>query len=136
KGKTGKYFNPIFYVSSSSWKLYDLLVDFCDVKNIPKGPFFLRSSRLDQYKFISSIHTDHKLTQIEKILSVYKSLKFILIGDSGQKDPEIYAQVVKDYPGRIEAIFIRDVSKKGRDERVNQLAERVAKEHQVDMIYV
>lgn len=135
KGGTGAYFNPIFYVSSSSWKLYDLLVNFCKVKGIPRGPFFLRSSRLDQYKFLSSLHRDHKLGQIEKIMSMYPGLKFILIGDSGQKDPEIYTQVVKDFPGRVEAIFIRDVTKKKRDIAIQKIGERLFESEGVELVY-
>ncbi len=136
KGKNGNSFNPIFYVSSSSWKLYDLLIEFCDVRGIPKGPFFLRTSRLDQFKFISSIHLNHKLQQIEKIMSMYPDLRFILIGDSGQKDPEIYKQVIQDFPGRVEAIFIRDVSKEGRDIEIKSLGEKLLNDAGVELYYV
>lgn len=136
KGGNGKYFNPIFYVSSSSWKLYDLLVNFCKVKGIPRGPFFLRSSRLDQYKFLGSLHRDHKLRQIEKIMSMYPDLKFILIGDSGQKDPEIYTQAVTDFPGRVEAIFIRDVTKKKRDIAIQKISEQVFESAGVELVYI
>jgi phosphatidate phosphatase APP1 len=136
KGKTGKYFNPIFYVSSSSWKLYDLLIEFCDVRGIPKGPFFLRTSRLEQFKFISSIHLDHKLQQIEKIMSMYPDVKFILIGDSGQKDPEIYLQVAKDFPGRVEAVFIRDISKDKRSQEIHKIGEKLFKDAGVELFYI
>jgi phosphatidate phosphatase APP1 len=136
KGKTGNYFNPIFYVSSSSWKLYDLLIEFCEVRGIPKGPFFLRTSRLDQFKFISSIHLDHKLQQIERIMAMYPDLKFILIGDSGQKDPEIYLQVAKDFPGRVEAVFIRDISKDKRAQEIHKIGEKLFKDAGVDLYYI
>jgi phosphatidate phosphatase APP1 len=136
RGKTGNYYNPIFYVSSSSWKLYDLLIEFCDVRGIPKGPFFLRNSRFDQFKFISSIHLDHKLHQIEKIMSMYPDLKFILIGDSGQKDPEIYYQVVKDFPGRVEAVFIRDISKEKREKEIKDIAEKLFRDAGVELFYI
>ena len=135
KGRNFKSFNPIFYVSSSSWKLYDLLTEFCAVRGIPKGPFMLRASRIDDYKFISSIHSSHKLQKIESVMEAYKNLKFILIGDSGQKDPEIYNQVVKDYPGRVEAIYIRDVSKEKRDIAIQRIAEDI-KELGVEMVYI
>lgn len=136
KGSNGEHFNPIFYVSSSSWKLYDLLVDFCRVKGIPRGPFFLRTSRLDQYKFLSSLHRDHKLRQIEKIMSMYPDLKFILIGDSGQKDPEIYTQVAKDFPRRVEVIFIRDVTKKKRDIEIKRISEETLEASGVELVYI
>jgi phosphatidate phosphatase APP1 len=133
KGRSGAIFNPIFYVSSSSWKLYDLLLDFCLVKGIPVGPFMLRESRADDYRFFGSIHKDHKLTKIEHIFEVYSNLKFILIGDSGQRDAEIYAQVVRDYPGRVECIYIRDVSNNRRDEKVFELANELLNNYQVEL---
>lgn len=135
KGNNNTSFNPIFYVSSSSWKLYDLLIEFAAKRGIPPGPFLLRASRIDHYRFISNIHGNHKLKKIEHIMSTYSKIKFILIGDSGQKDPEIYDQVVKDYPGRVEAIYIRDVSKEGRDLEVKKLAENLLNEG-IEMLFV
>jgi phosphatidate phosphatase APP1 len=120
-GIDGTYSNPIFYVSSSSWNLYDLLVDFCDVRGIPKGPFLLRDSRLDEFKFIASIHRGHKLEKIEQVMQTYSDMNFILIGDSGQKDAEIYRQVIKDFPGRVLVVYIRDINKEARSEAVKAI---------------
>ena len=117
--------NPVFYVSSSPWNLYDLLTDFLDVHGIPRGPLFLRDLGIDQDKFIKSDHLEHKLAQIERLLRAYPELPFILIGDSGQKDPEIYQQAVDHFPGRIVAIYVRDVTTPARDEEVHAIAEAV-----------
>ena len=102
--------NPFFYVSSSPWNLYEFLDDFMQLKGIVPGPILLRDFGIDRTKFIAGEHKTHKLAQITKVLHCYPDLPFILIGDSGQKDPEIYAQCVKDYPGRILAIYIRNAS--------------------------
>ncbi len=102
--------NPFFYVSSSPWNLYEFLDDFMLLKNIVAGPLLLRDFGIDRTKFIAGDHQTHKRSQITKVLDCYPDLPFILIGDSGQKDPEIYAQCVKDYPGRILAIYIRNAS--------------------------
>lgn len=135
QGSDGTHSNPIFYVSSSSWNLYDLLTDFCEVKGIPKGPFLLRDSRLDEFKFISSIHKKHKLQKIENIMDLNKGLKFILIGDSGQKDPEIYYQVALEYPGKILAIYIRDINREGREAKVEEIGIAL-KSAGIDMLLV
>lgn len=116
--------NPIFYVSSSSWKLYDLLCEFCQVQGIPKGPFLLRDSRLDEFKFKTSLHKAHKMKQVKKIMDMYPYKEFILIGDSGQKDPEIYLEVARAYPGRVKTIYIRDVSRDERQQQVKKLAKQ------------
>lgn len=50
----------------------------------------------------------HKLAAIETVLGFYPGFRFLLIGDNGQQDVEIYAQAVRDYPDRIGAVFIRD----------------------------
>lgn len=136
KGVTGKHYNPIFYVSSSEWNLYDLLVDFCLVRGIPKGPFLLQTLEEDWYKFWKSGGShSHKADKIRKILSTYHDLKFILIGDSGQKDAEIYSQIVKEFPGRIAAIYIRDVSKKKRDIKIQRMS-KTLEDNGVDLMLV
>lgn len=114
-------FNPIYFVSSSPWNLYDLLIDFFRIQGIPKGPILLRDLGLTKTQFIKSSHLDHKLGMIRKVLDVNPQLPFVLIGDSGQHDPEIYSQVVRENPGRILAIYIRDVSEDRRDESVREL---------------
>lgn len=123
---TGDVYNPIFYVSSSPWNLYDFLVDFMALNDIPAGPLMLRDFGLDENKFIKLSHLDHKRDQIERLLNTYPQLPFILIGDSGQHDPEIYQQIATHFPHRIRAIYIRDVSPQPlRDNQVRALAEKL-----------
>ena len=138
-GSTGQVFNPIFYVSSSPWNLYDLLTDFMDVHAIPAGPLFLQDYGLDRNKFISADHDEHKIARIERLLDLYPHLPFILIGDSGQADPEIYSTILEKYPDRILAIYIRDIHPaKPLDERdrdVQALVEK-SREANVDLLLV
>lgn len=127
-GGQGDTRNPIFYVSSSPWNLYELLTDFMALNEIPAGPIFLRDLGLDADKLFAKDHHTHKLEQICHILQTHATLPFLLIGDSGQQDPEIYREVVAAFPGRIAAIYIRDVSDAARDEEVAQLRQAVAGE--------
>jgi phosphatidate phosphatase APP1 len=133
RGAGGAGPNPIFYVSSSAWNLYDLLDDFLRVHDIPEGPILLRDLGLDSEKLIASGH-DHKLEKIDEILSFYPRLAFLLIGDSGQRDPWIYREAVRRHPGRILAVYIRDVSSRRRDE-IAAIANELAEE-KVDMLLV
>jgi phosphatidate phosphatase APP1 len=66
-----------------------------------------------------------KLNQISRILDTFPHLKFICIGDSGQHDPEVYRQIVEQYPGRILGVYIRDVSEASRDAEVTRITEEV-----------
>lgn len=117
-GITGNDNNPLFYVSSSPWNLYDFIVDFMEINGIPLGPIFLKDYGFSHNKFFTEGHGLHKPKKIKKILDAYPELDFILIGDSGQEDPEIYAEIVKSYPGRILAVYIRDVTQDERDHAV------------------
>lgn len=127
--------NPLYYVSSSPWNLYDMLEDFWEIQNLPAGPFMLRDLGLDPENLFSSGHHNHKLAQIEKIFTFTGDLPFILIGDSGQHDPEIYLEVVRNHPGRILAVYIRDVAKDRRDKAVYAIVDEM-ESLGAEMIYV
>lgn len=121
--------NPIFFVSGSPWNLYDLLAEFMDLQKIPRGPILLRDFGLDPRKLIKKETVSYKLGCIRPILDLYPKMKFILIGDSGEKDPEIYRQVVKERPGRILAIYIRKIGVGPfRDRQVLDLAKEIREE--------
>lgn len=117
--------NPLFYLSSSPWNLFDLFIAFMDAHGIPPGPLFLKDFGFTEDKFLKTGHDEHKLAHIDTLLGTYPDLPFILIGDSGQHDPEIYRQAVAAHPGRIRAVFIRDVTPDGRDAEVHALAREV-----------
>ncbi len=127
--------NPVFYVSSSPWNLYDLLQDFFHIEGLPSGPLFLRDFGIDREKFITGGHRAHKREAIDELLATHPGLPFLLIGDSGQEDPEIYASVVEDHPGRVQAIYIRDVTTEKRDREVHAIVERV-RQLGVEMVLV
>ena len=108
-GMAGDEGNPIFYVSSGPWNLYPPLVDFLRINGVPHGPLFLKDwGRHTLYEWRD--HGTHKLASIREILAAFAHLPFILVGDSGEHDPEIYREVVREFPGRIAAIYIRSVS--------------------------
>jgi phosphatidate phosphatase APP1 len=106
--------NPFFYVSSSEWNLYDFLQDFFQVRNIPKGPFLLQEykSGLRDLLFTGGGSHQHKQDKIKRLMTLFPNLKFILIGDSGQRDTEIYRQALHEFPNRILAVYIRKIGKK------------------------
>ena len=108
-GKAGRPVNPIFYASSSPWNLYDLLCDFMELNEIPKGPIFLRDWGIDRTKLIAPRGHREKLERALKIIADYPELPFVLVGDSGQQDAGLYAEAATLHPDRIKAIYIRDV---------------------------
>lgn len=125
EGVAGNEQNPIFYVSSSPWHLFSPLVHFLQAQDIPLGPLMLKELGLRKI-FGSDRHRSHKLEQIEKILNFYPDLPFILIGDSGEQDPEIYAEVVKRHPKAVRVIYIRNVNPDpARVDAIDRLIEEV-----------
>ena len=111
--------NPVFYVSKSPWNLFAPIVEYLEVQGLPEGPVLLRDYGLRPDK-------EHKRKSIEQILNTYPALKFVLSGDSGEQDPEIYAGIVRRFPERIRAIYIRSVNTK-RISEIQKLAVEVAK---------
>jgi phosphatidate phosphatase APP1 len=100
---------PIFYVSSSPWNLYDLLEDFMELNAIPCGPIFLRDLGTDTGKFIKTPGHGHKLERAKGLIERFPDLRWVLLGDSGQADAELYAEAAQAFGPRIAAIYIRDV---------------------------
>ena len=126
-GTEGDPLNPIFYVSSSPWNLHDFLLEFLQVRGIPVGPLMLRDWGTERDSLLPPGHHEHKSASIERVFSTYPALSFLLIGDSGQQDPEIYRDIVERHPGRVLAVYIRDVSLNPiRTAAVHQLAAEVA----------
>jgi phosphatidate phosphatase APP1 len=122
--------NPVFYVSSSPWNLYDVLAEFLAIREIPEGPIMLRDWGLSSRELLPTSHGSHKIEAIRSIIDLYPTLPFVLIGDSGQEDPEIYREVVSHYPSRILAIYIRNVTPgAARADRIRALAREVSEAH-------
>ena len=112
--------NPVFYVSKSPWNLYAPLVEYLELQGLPLGPLVLRDFGL-------RMNRNHKVEAIEKILATYPRLQFVLIGDSGEQDPEIYSGIVRRHPRRIRVIYIRSVDPRPtRIFAIQKLIEQVA----------
>jgi phosphatidate phosphatase APP1 len=127
RGGDGRRQNPIFYVSSSPWNMYDVIAEFLELKEIPAGPILLRDWDLSVAGLHASHLRRHKEPLIAEILATYPALPFVLIGDTSQHDPEIYHAIVHAFRGRIAAIYIRDVTANaGRTAAVEALAREVA----------
>ena len=88
--------NPVFYVSKSPWNLYAPIVEYLAVQGLPEGPVMLRD-------FGFRTEREHKRKAIEEILTTYPKLPFVLSGDSGEQDPEIYADIVRRFPASASA---------------------------------
>ena len=99
----------IHYVSNSPWQLFPVLVSFFQMAGLPPGSYHLKQYS-GMLQGIFEPVAERKKGTLEKIMKDFPERKFILIGDSGEADLEVYTDVVLANPGKIIAIFIRDVT--------------------------
>ncbi|WP_143961501.1 phosphatase domain-containing protein [Litoribacter populi] len=124
KGLTNYGENPVFYVSSSDWNLNELIKDFLEYRHIPKGPLLLQDLHVNLrniWKSGGGSHV-HKKEKIILLFKLYRSMKFILVGDSGQHDPELYAEAIEEFPDKVIAVYIRII--RPMDSERRQLLDR------------
>ena len=99
------------YVSSSPWQLYGPLSELLCAANFPMGSFHLRSIRFRDPSvlrlFVS--RKRNKSHVIRTIFRIFSGRRFVLVGDSGEKDPEIYGAIARKFPSQIQRILIRRV---------------------------
>lgn len=117
--------NPFFYVSSSEWNLFDYITEFTRTHKLPHGVFLL-SQMKHWYQLLKTGQNKHgtKFTRITRILESYPNMRFVLLGDDSQEDPNIYEAVVKHFRKQIICVYLRHVSKKNHH-HVMEVADRI-----------
>lgn len=104
------------YVSGGPWQLWPVLEQFFDKVEFPRGSAHLRIMRLAPGNVTDLFKSPelHKLTAIRKLLEDFPKRTFVLVGDSGERDPEVYAKILEDFPAQIRVVYIRDVTGEAR----------------------
>ncbi|MBT8099162.1 MAG: DUF2183 domain-containing protein, partial [Gammaproteobacteria bacterium] len=101
------------FVSSSPWHLYEPLSEFLDQNDFPWATFSLKSIRFRDETLLDLFKkgTETKPAAIKKILDRYPERQFVLIGDSGEQDPEVYAALLRERPQQILKVYIRLITR-------------------------
>ena len=109
---------PVHYVSSSPWHLAEPLLEFLAAQGLPIASIALRHFRLKDRTSLNILKPgrETKPPEIEAILARYPGRRFILIGDSGEDDPEVYAQALRRHSQQIAKIYIRNITAAKRDD--------------------
>jgi phosphatidate phosphatase APP1 len=100
---------PVFYLSASPRQLHFSIETFLAYNGFPRGVLITKRVTDDDTSEPLFDQTTYKRTRIEEILARVPHARFTLIGDDGEHDPEIYDQIRRRNPDRIEAIWIRRV---------------------------
>ena len=133
QGMAGEYASlantSFHYVSGGPWQLYQPLSDFLSGEGFPSGTFHLNYfpknflARDTRMLLVDSIAGslgrtyDHKVEQISRLMTRFPKRKFILVGDSGELDVEVYRRMKDLFADQVHEIWIRDVV---NDEAVNK----------------
>ena len=99
----------LHYVSNSPWQLYPLLRSYFKLAGLPPGSFHLKEYS-GMLQGIFEPAAERKKGSLDRIMNDFPDRKFILVGDSGEADLEVYTDVVLAHPGRVLGVFIRDVT--------------------------
>lgn len=99
------------YVSSSPWQLYSPLANFFSESMVPQGSFHLRAFKLSDHMLRRLFlgRRPAKAMVIKQIMQRFPERKFVLVGDSGEHDPEIYGTLARRFPNQVAAILVRRV---------------------------
>ena len=97
------------YVSNAPWQLYPILTSFFALAGLPKGTYHLKQYN-GMLQGIFEPVAERKKGTLDKIMQDFPERRFILVGDSGEADLELYTEVVLANPGRVLGVFIRDVT--------------------------
>ncbi|WP_342155320.1 App1 family protein [Joostella sp. CR20] len=117
--------NTFFYVSSSEWNLYSFILNFTELHKLPKAVFKLKKIKqgLTDFLFSGRGNHNHKFNKIKDILEFYPQMQFVLMGDDSQKDPFLYAKIVKYFPKSVVAVYIRQTKSKKNSKTLANLQE-------------
>ena len=99
----------LHYVSNSPWQLFPLLKSYFSLAGLPPGSFHLKQYS-GMLQGIFEPAAERKRGSLDRIMSDFPERRFVLVGDSGEADLEVYTDVVMANPGRVLAVYIRDVT--------------------------
>ena len=99
---------PFFYLSTSPWNVEASIRHFIAREGFPSGPLLLRDLDPRPKTFVPT-GPQHKLEFAQQLMDDFPGMRFVLIGDDGQKDPATYASIIKKFPNRVLAVGIRQL---------------------------
>ncbi|MDY6055747.1 App1 family protein [Micrococcus sp.] len=100
---------PVIYLSTGAWNVAQTLTRFLGRNLYPLGALLLTSWGPTRNRWFRS-GMEHKVSQLERLAEEFPDMQWVLVGDDGQHDPEIYADFAHRHPDRVKAIVIRQLT--------------------------
>mmetsp|Transcript_35535 Transcript_35535/g.77899 ORF Transcript_35535/g.77899 Transcript_35535/m.77899 type:complete len:413 (+) Transcript_35535:41-1279(+) len=118
------------FVSSSPWQLYRELSNFMEREQFPMGSFHLKQIRAkpSAIQKMLSDPFETKVRTIGNILDAYPGRTFVLVGDTGEKDPEVYGEICRRYPYQVWRVYLRDAGEESSSRRFDLAFEKVPRD--------
>jgi len=101
---------PIFYLSASPRQLHSGIQTFLDKNAFPRGVLITKKVTDDKTSDPLTDQVKYKVERIEQLLAALPQVRFVLVGDDGESDPETYDKIRRRHLDRIEAVWIRKVN--------------------------
>ena len=100
---------PYFYLSTGAWNVAPVLDQFLHRHAYPPGPLLMTDWGPTADAWFRS-GREHKRREIARLLDEFPGVRWLLIGDDGQHDPEIYGEAAERSPEQVRAVVIRQLS--------------------------
>lgn len=97
---------PIIYLSTGAWNVTPMLSRFMERHLIPAGAMLLTDWGPTHDRWFRS-GTAHKRDNLLRLAEEFPSIRWLLIGDDGQHDDEIYTTFTTEHPDAVSGVAIR-----------------------------
>jgi len=118
------------YVSATPWQLFGPLESFRETEKFPPGPWELKAIRLKDRSALTlfTSQANYKPAVLRKILTDFPERQFVLIGDSGEQDPEIFGEMAREHPKQIVRVLVRHAAEQPANARFERAFEKLPAE--------
>jgi len=100
---------PVIYLSTGAWNVAPTLTRFMERNLYPAGPLLLTDWGPTHDRWFRS-GREHKQGSLERIAEEFPGMRWLLVGDDGQHDEDIYGSFAQTHPENVAAIAIRQLS--------------------------
>ncbi|MEO6942049.1 MAG: phosphatase domain-containing protein [Terrimesophilobacter sp.] len=101
--------SPVIYLSTGAWNVAPTLTRFLSRHLYPAGTLLLTDWGPTHDRWFRSGRA-HKEESLLRLAGEFPDLKWILVGDDGQHDEDLYRTFALTHPNRVAAIAIRQLS--------------------------